>query len=265
MCSTLQQGSPSFCGAYTSHSLRSLTRWHTAGSPPSPASGYPTGVRSKLDVAVEYAPFFGARIGARPHARPTIANARTPPLRAPSPHTLGLNGTYPDLDMAPLGVMLHNDAGPIYGPPSPSHLTRDEQTTLVTLYAMTGAPIVFGGRLPLEANDTWTLGLLTTSAVLEVHGTGVARTPFTPPDAGGRALYGWFATVPSSPGAMAVGLWTAEDSAGPVSFDVSTVTHAPQVCVIDLWQGLPVGGPVTGRFTATINAHGAMMLGVTPC
>lgn len=75
-------------------------------------------------------------------------------------HLIGINDAFPDPDMLPvrtylcvdaatwrtlalhpaplppqLGVVMHQNAtgGGIYGPPSPTHLTHDEQRTLMTL------------------------------------------------------------------------------------------------------------------------------------
>ena len=62
---------------------------------------------------------------------------------------IGQNDAFADLDMLPLGVVYHQDAGGkggIYGPPSPTHLTHDERTTLMTLALITRAPLIFGGR-----------------------------------------------------------------------------------------------------------------------
>ena len=92
---------------------------------------FPAGIRDKLQLSEKYA------------------------------HLIGFNGTYPDFDMLPLGTMMHaTKAKGVYGPASPTRLTRDEQVTTMTLWSITRAPLFFGGRLPLDANDTWTLPLL---------------------------------------------------------------------------------------------------------
>jgi hypothetical protein len=60
--------------------------------------------------------------------------------------------------------MMHaSKAKGVYGPASPTFLTRDEQTTTMTLWCITRAPLMFGGRLPLDANDKWTLPLISAS------------------------------------------------------------------------------------------------------
>lgn len=60
--------------------------------------------------------------------------------------------------------MMHaSKAKGVYGPASPTFLTRDEQTTTMTLWSITRAPLMFGGRLPLDADDKWTLPLISAS------------------------------------------------------------------------------------------------------
>ena len=92
---------------------------------------FPTGIRQKLQLSEQYA------------------------------HLIGANNSFPDWDMLPLGTMMHasKEKG-VYGPASPTFLTRSEQTTAMTLWSITRAPLMFGGRLPLDANDTWTLPLI---------------------------------------------------------------------------------------------------------
>ena len=92
---------------------------------------FPSGVRQKLHLSEQYA------------------------------HLIGANNSFPDWDMLPLGTMMHasKEKG-VYGPASPTFLTRDEQRTVMTLWSITRAPLMFGGRLPLDVNDTWTLPLI---------------------------------------------------------------------------------------------------------
>ena len=78
---------------------------------------YPTGVKSKLGLMQQYADL------------------------------IGWNGAYPDLDMLPMGVIYHDGGS---GPPSPTHLTQSEQLTLLSLAYITRAPLIFGGRLPID-------------------------------------------------------------------------------------------------------------------
>ncbi|HZL43735.1 MAG TPA: NPCBM/NEW2 domain-containing protein, partial [Verrucomicrobiae bacterium] len=98
-------------------------------------------------------------------------------------------GTWPDIDMLPLGAinvgleMKHES----------TQFTRDEQLTLMTLWCITRAPLIFGGHLPWS--DAFTLSLLTNDDVIAVD-------QFSQ---GNRQLFhtndtiAWIANVPDSP------------------------------------------------------------------
>lgn len=74
------------------------------------------------------------------------------------------NGHFPDGDMLPLGrigIRAEN------GDDRMSKFTKDEQFTLMTLFAVFRSPLMFGGDLP--STDAFTLSLLTNKEVLEVN------------------------------------------------------------------------------------------------
>jgi alpha-galactosidase len=74
----------------------------------------------------------------------------------------GANSTWPDLDMLPLGRIMSGQKPPL----RESNLTADEQRMVMTLWSATGAPLVFGGRLPLlPSEEQTTLALLTNPEV----------------------------------------------------------------------------------------------------
>ncbi len=75
-------------------------------------------------------------------------------------------GCWADADMLPLGrIGIRAERGI----DRQSLLTHDEQITLMTLWAITRSPLMFGGDLP--SNDAFTLSLLTNDEVLKVHQT----------------------------------------------------------------------------------------------
>jgi hypothetical protein len=76
------------------------------------------------------------------------------------------NPSYPDLDMLPLG---HLSVRGGMGPSRQSALTRDEQTTLMTLWSIFQNPLIMGGDLPSLENDTFTTGLLTNEGILDMN------------------------------------------------------------------------------------------------
>jgi hypothetical protein len=78
--------------------------------------------------------------------------------------SLGGPGYYPDGDILPLGkIGLRAERGE----PRNSGFTKDEQYTLMSLFAIFGSPLMFGGDLP--SNDEFTLSLITNKDVLNVN------------------------------------------------------------------------------------------------
>ena len=98
-------------------------------------------------------------------------------------------GHWPDPDMLPLGAI---HVGPQMNK-GWTKFTRDEQVTLMTLFCMVRAPLMFGGHLPW--NDEHTLSLITNDEVLAVDQRSLNnRQLFRQDD-----LVGWVADVPDSP------------------------------------------------------------------
>ncbi|MGJ1262627.1 glycoside hydrolase family 27 protein [Sphingobacterium spiritivorum] len=73
-------------------------------------------------------------------------------------------GTWPDCDMIPLGRLAIRGER---GLDRMTRLTKDEQYTLMSLFAIFRSPLMFGGDLP--SNDAFTLSLLTNKEVLKMH------------------------------------------------------------------------------------------------
>jgi alpha-galactosidase len=196
---------------------------------------YVSGVRTKLDVAVEFAPFFGA------------------------------NGTFPDLDMLPIGRIMSGQHPPL----TSTNLTADEQTTVMTLWTVTGAPLIFGGRLPFDLSvpaDALALSLLTNPEVLAVHNASSSRAPFTP--GGGPQAYGWMA-VPAGvpPPAVVVALFNGDDAPHTLKAQTASLGLPSGVdyCARDLWARAAVEGSFDTTFSAPVPLHGAGMWLITPC
>jgi len=98
-------------------------------------------------------------------------------------------GHWPDPDMLPLGAI---HVGPQMNK-GWTKFSRDEQVTLMTLFCIVRAPLMFGGHLPW--NDEFTLSLITNDEVLAVdqHSRN-NRQLFRRDD-----LIAWTADVPDSP------------------------------------------------------------------
>jgi hypothetical protein len=170
---------------------------------------------------------------------------------------LGEPGCWPDGDMLPLGkIGLRAERGD----PRWSAFTRDEQYSLMTLFAIFRSPLMFGGDLP--GNDEFTLSLITNKDVLNVNQNST----------GGKQLFrendiiAWTADDPKT-GDKYLALFNAtdftEDPAGPVPADAEAITVKFEQLgltgthtIKDLWTGEKLG-KFSGSFTRTINRHGA--------
>ena len=73
----------------------------------------------------------------------------------------GKPGCWPDCDMLPLGKLRIG-----FHEPGLTRFTREEQRTMMTLWAIFRSPLMMGGEM--RENDEWTLSLLTNAAVLRL-------------------------------------------------------------------------------------------------
>ena len=81
-------------------------------------------------------------------------------------------GRWPDADMLPLGHFPHPGDG---GEVRDTHLTHDEQLTLMNLWCIFQSPLIVGGDLPTA--DDWTTKLLTNPEVIAVDQHASGRKP----------------------------------------------------------------------------------------
>ncbi|MDQ8205677.1 NPCBM/NEW2 domain-containing protein [Pelagicoccus sp. SDUM812003] len=72
------------------------------------------------------------------------------------------SGAWPDADMLPIGIIEFD---------RPTHFTKDEQYTLMTLWSIARSPLIFGGDM--TRLDEFTLKMLTHPAMLEVNQNSV--------------------------------------------------------------------------------------------
>ena len=157
-------------------------------------------------------------------------------------------GYYPDADMLPLGrIGIRAERGQ----PRMSGFTKDEQYTLMTLFAIFRSPLMFGGNLP--DNDEFTLSLITNTDVLEVNQHSINNKQlFREND-----LIAWTADDPTT-GDKFLALFNASDLPGTkeisVRFDQLGLTGS--YAVTDLWTGDKLG-KFRDVFTREINYHGA--------
>ncbi|MFG2051825.1 RICIN domain-containing protein [Micromonospora sp. NPDC048935] len=160
-------------------------------------------------------------------------------------------GAWPDPDMIPIGRL--SKYGPV-GAPRYSALTADEQRTLMTLWAINRAPLMWGGNL--VENRAAELALMTNAAVLAVDQNSANNRQLV-----GGTRQVWTADVPSSDHRY-VALFNRESATANVSVNLADLGIGSAI-VTDLWSGANLG-TVTGTLTRSLPAHGSGLYRLAP-
>lgn len=161
-------------------------------------------------------------------------------------------GNWPDCDMLPLG---HIGIRSVDGGASDrwTRFTRDEQQTMMSLWAIFRSPLMFGGEL--RDNDEWTLSLLTNEEVLDVlrHGRG-ARQLYRENE---RIVW----TSEGSEGVRYVALFNASDDVQTLQVTPSQLGTDAIGSVRDLWNREELG--TLGELSFTLAPHASILLKLT--
>ena len=148
-------------------------------------------------------------------------------------------GCWPDCDMLPLGVLQLNEPDPVYRARK-TRFTPNEQKTVMNLWCMFRSPLMFGGEMRL--NDDETLALLTNRALLQIDQHSSGNRPLI------------------SEKEKAV--WTCTDREGSAVYAFFNLLHAPQEIAFpfetpaklqDLWSGETV--PADAGFSLPLDAR----------
>ena len=141
-------------------------------------------------------------------------------------------GGWPDPDMLPLG---HIGLRAERGNDRQSELTHDEQQTMMTLWSVFRAPLMFGGDLP--TSEPYTLSLITNAEVmnLDQHSTG-NKVAVSNGD-----LRVWTATSTSGPRKNYIAVFNLGDKPLTTQVPWSSVgTGKASSKLQNLWTGQPV-------------------------
>ena len=189
---------------------------------------YISGLRTKLDVAVQFQNYFG------------------------------VNDTYPDLDMLVIGHVMSMQSPPLTG----TNLTQDEQVLMLTLWCATGAPLVLGCRLPFiegDPIDEFTKRITTNNDLLLMHNESYNRHPLTTPI---NQTYAWTSipnnSTKTAPAAY-VTLFNGDDVGHTVTVQLGD-TNLPAndtYCVVDMWAHANLPGTFTTSFSMNLRPHQA--------
>jgi alpha-galactosidase len=163
----------------------------------------------------------------------------------------GGTGYWPDADMIPFGHLgIRSKAG---GEDRQTRFTKDEKTTLMTLWCLAPSPLMFGGNLP--DNDEWTESLLTNDEVLAIDRDAAGNQ-------GRRVLHEnghevWVKEL--SGGDLAVGVFNRNESEESIALRSEDLNLPGKENLRDLWEHKDLG-PFGDQMVMSVPAHGAVLL-----
>jgi hypothetical protein len=164
---------------------------------------------------------------------------------------VGGPGHWPDADMIPLGhICIRSKCG---GEDHLTNLTHDEQTALMSLWAITPSPLMLGMNLP--DNDPWTVSLITNDSVLAVN-----QDPLGQP---ARRIYQHASTEiwvkELKDGARTVGLFNRGNDPADIVLKWTDADLTGKYYVQDLWQHKDLG-TFQDELQLPVRKHGAVLL-----
>jgi alpha-galactosidase len=158
-------------------------------------------------------------------------------------------GHWPDADMLPLGrIAIRGERGN----ERMTRFTKDEQYTLMNLWAIFRSPLMFGGNLP--DNDDFTLSLLTNDKVLDVNQH--SRNNRELKNTGGFIV--WTADVPGSPDRYLAFFNSNDSLSGNVSVQLNELGIHGSYVANNLWTG-ETTGINAGTLSKKIAPHGSAL------
>ena len=160
-------------------------------------------------------------------------------------------GRWPDGDMVPFGHICARNCD--VRPDRWTRFTRDEQVTLMSLWALASSPLMLGMNLP--DNDAWTAAIISSPEVLAVNQDPLGRAAQR---RSGLSQMSEIWTKELADGSLAVGFFNRTDK--PVTVDVPwrdlKLPSEPQVR--DLWLREDLGRQRS--FAADLPPHGCALL-----
>lgn len=160
-------------------------------------------------------------------------------------------GYWTDGDMIPLGrVAIRCKAG---GADHRTSFTKDEQTTLMTLWSLAPSPLILGMNLP--DNDAWTLSLLNNYEVITVNQDSLGKQ-------GVRIMINGETEVwkkELKDGSQAIGLFNRGLAQANVTLKWDAAKFTGKMKARDLWQRKDLG-VFENQMSLPIPAHGSSLL-----
>jgi len=164
---------------------------------------------------------------------------------------VGGPGHWPDADMIPFGHI--GIKCTIAGNDRKTRFTKDEQVTLMSLWALAPSPLMLGNNLP--DTDEWTLSLLTNDDVLAVNQDTLGITARRVMQTKGTEIW----VKPLKGGAKAIGLFNRSSAAQSVELDWKDAGLTGKHDLRDLWSHKDLGA-FDGKYATQVPSHGTVLL-----
>jgi hypothetical protein len=165
-------------------------------------------------------------------------------------------GHWYDGDMLPLGYL---------GPRVPQHaagpsaLTRNEQVTVMTLWAMMPSPLIYGGNVAMLGSDAWTIALVNNDEVLAVDQDVDGKRGKRISQTGMQEIW----TKDLSGGRKAVAFFNRADQDATMSATWAQLGVQATSSVRDVWQRAAVTVGSSG-LSVNVPWRGAMLWVLSP-
>jgi len=168
---------------------------------------------------------------------------------------VGGPGHWPDADMIPFGHIGIRDW--TNSKERWTRFTKDEQISLMSLWALGPSPMMLGMNLP--DNDAWTLSLLTNDDVLDVNQDALGRPARRVTQKDGTEIW----VKEQKHGSKAIGLFNRSPATADVALNWSEAGLVGKQKMRDLWNHRKLG-TVDENFTSPVPSHGAILLLAVP-
>jgi hypothetical protein len=166
-------------------------------------------------------------------------------------HSWGGPGHWPDADMVPVGHL--GIRSKIGGPDRSTRLSRDEQTMLMSLWALGPSPLMVGANLPDD--DEWTNSLLTNDEVIAIDQDAVGKQGVRLSHSSGQEV--WMKELAN--GDHAVGLFNRGSGPADVTIVFADAKIGKKQAVRDVW-GQKDLGEYQDQYGVTVAGHGAVLV-----
>jgi len=162
-------------------------------------------------------------------------------------------GNWPDADMLPWGSLTPH---PGWGDPRQSRLTKDEEQTQFTLWAITRTPMILGGNLTVL--DDFTKSLITNKAVIALNQTAYESHPVKDLPAGWENARAWMASGTANGSAVKyIAIFNLDDK--PATFAANWKQFGLKAGLVahNLLNGNQI--KTSANIEVTLPAHGSVL------